>query len=132
MGRVSDFTVIKWRRMRKGVWYPEDRLRAAVIPFAVLLPLSVLGFGLVNKFVGGNVGLMLSLVCLFFCGGGVSGQTNVAYQILQKTNINDLYQGKYDFCGLRCVSGRCIAVPKFRNLGSNEVRTFLFIQMFII
>jgi len=72
VGRISDFTVIKWRRKRKGVWYPEDRLRAAVIPFAVLLPLSILGFGLVNKFVPGNVGLMLSLVCLFFSGSGVN------------------------------------------------------------
>ena len=75
MGRVSDYTVIKWRRKRKGVWYPEDRLRAALIPFAVIVPLSVLGFGLVNKFVDGNIGLVLSLVCLFFNGAGVSGQS---------------------------------------------------------
>jgi len=72
VGRVSDLTVIKWRRKRKGVWYPEDRLRAAVIPFAVLVPLSLLGFGLVNKFVDGNLGIMLSLVCLFFDGAGVN------------------------------------------------------------
>ena len=74
MGHVSDLTVIKWRKKRKGVWYPEDRLRAAVMPFAVLLPLSVLGFGLVNKFIDGNVGVMLSLVCLFVNGAGVSAQ----------------------------------------------------------
>ena len=85
VGRVSDLTVIKWRRKRKGVWYPEDRLRATVIPFAVLVPLSLLGFRLVNKFVDGNVGVMLSLVCLFFIGGGVSGQS-VAHQILKKSN----------------------------------------------
>jgi predicted MFS family arabinose efflux permease len=72
VGRISDLTVIKWRKKRKGVWYPEDRLRAAVIPFTVLVPLSVLGFGMVNKFVSGNVGLILSLVCLFFNGGGVN------------------------------------------------------------
>ena len=41
------------------------------MPFAVLVSLSVLGFGLVNKLVDGNVGLTLSLVCLFFNGGGV-------------------------------------------------------------
>ena len=74
MGRVSDYTVIKWRKKRKGVWYPEDRLRAAVIPLAVFIPLSVLGFGLVNKLVDGNLGLMFSLVCLFSNGAGVSGQ----------------------------------------------------------
>ena len=72
VGRISDYTVIKWRRKRKGVWYPEDRLRAALIPFAVIVPLSILGFGSVNKFVDGRLGLGLSLVCLFFTGAGVS------------------------------------------------------------
>jgi len=71
VGRVSDHIVIKWRRKRKGVWYPEDRLRAALVPLAVLIPLSLLTFGLVNKFVDGNLGLVLSLVCLFVNGGGV-------------------------------------------------------------
>ena len=74
MGRISDYTVIKWRRKRKGVWYPEDRMRAALMPFAVIVPLSILSFGLVNTFVGGRFGLVLSLVCLFFNGAGVSGQ----------------------------------------------------------
>ena len=123
MGRVSDHTVIKWRRKRKGVWYPEDRLRAAVIPFAVLVPLSVLGFGLVNKLVGGNVGLMLSLIFLFFNGGGVSGQA--LYIKYYRRLIIDLHQGKYDLRSLRCVSGRRNTVSKFRNLGSNDVRTFV-------
>jgi len=71
VGRISDYTVIKWRKKRKGQWYPEDRLRAALIPFAVIIPLSVLTFGLVNKFVDGNLGLALSLVCLFSTGLGV-------------------------------------------------------------
>ena len=81
MGRISDHIVIKWRRKRKGVWYPEDRLRAAIVPMAVLIPLSLLAFGLVNKLVDGKLGLVLSLVCLFINGGGVSGQ---ALWILQK------------------------------------------------
>ena len=74
VGRVSDHIVIKWRRHRKGIWYPEDRMRAAVIPFAILVPMSVLCSGLVNKFVDGNMGLALSLLFVFFNGGGVSGQ----------------------------------------------------------
>jgi hypothetical protein len=73
VGRISDYTVIKWRRKRKGLWYPEDRLRAALIPFAVIVPLPVLCFGLVNYFIDGNLGLVLSLVCLFINGVGVSG-----------------------------------------------------------
>ena len=85
VGRVSDHIVIKWRRKRKGVWYPEDRLRAAILPMAVLIPLTLLAFGLVNKFVDGNLGLMLSLVCLFFNGGGVSGQA-LPHHILKKAN----------------------------------------------
>ena len=76
VGRVSDHIVIKWRKKRKGVWYPEDRLRAAIVPLAVIIPLSLLAFGLVNRFVDGTLGLRLSLVCLFVNGGGVSW-TNV-------------------------------------------------------
>jgi len=71
VGRVSDHIVIKWRRKRKGVWYPEDRLRATIVPLAVVVPISLLGFGLVNKFVDGNLGLVLSLLLLFVNGGGV-------------------------------------------------------------
>jgi len=71
VGRFSDRIVIKWRRKRKGVWYPEDRLRAAIIPSAIIIPLSLLAFGLVNKFVDGNLGLWSSLFCLFVNGAGV-------------------------------------------------------------
>ena len=84
IGRISDHTVIKWRRKRKGVWYPEDRLRASLIPFASIVPLSVLCFGLVNRFVDGRLGLVLCLVCLFFSGAGVSETTH--NQIFQETN----------------------------------------------
>ena len=78
VGRISDQTVIKWRRKRKGLWYPEDRLRAALIPFAIIVPISVLTFGLVNKFVDGNLGLVLCLMCLFSTGVGVSGTNTSA------------------------------------------------------
>ena len=74
IGRISDYTVIKWRRKRKGAWYPEDRLRAALLPFATIIPLAVLGFGLANRYVDGTLGLVLSLICLFFNGVGVGGQ----------------------------------------------------------
>jgi len=64
VGHVSDHIVVKWCRQHNGIWYPEDRMRAAIIPFTILVPISVLCFGLVNKFIDGNV--------LFFNGGGVS------------------------------------------------------------
>lgn len=71
IGRISDYTVIKWRKKRGGVWIPEDRLRASLIPFAITVPMSILTFGLVNKYVEGTLGLVLSLVCLFFNGLGL-------------------------------------------------------------
>ena len=60
-------------------------MRAAIIPMVVLIPLSLLAFGLVNRFVDGNLGMGLSLVCLFINGGGVS-RTSVKRWRLQKTN----------------------------------------------
>ena len=54
-------------------------MRAAAIPFAILVPISVLCFGLVNRFIEGKMGLGLSLVFLFFNGGGVSGQSEIFF-----------------------------------------------------
>ena len=123
MGRVSDHIVVKWRRKRKGVWYPEDRLRATIASLAVIIPISLLAFGLVNKFVDGDLGLVLSLFCLFFNGGGVSGQALLCNQILQKrADLLMIYitsLGGHDLHHLRGVSGRCDTVPKFRSFGSN-------------
>ena len=101
-------------------------MRAALIPFAIIVPLSVLSFGLVNKFVDGNLGLGLCLVCLFSTGVGVSGTTTgvahspplrVIAEELIKHFINQ--KGRYDFRGLRRVPGRRNAFSKFRNLGNN-------------
>lgn len=72
IGRISDRIVIKWRKERGGIWFPEDRLRASLVPFAVLVPLPILFFGLINRFVDGPLGLSMSLICVFFNGLGVS------------------------------------------------------------
>jgi len=72
VGRISDWTVIKWRKKRGGVWYPEDRLRASLLSFGVIVPLSLLAFSFVNKFVDGPLGLFMCLICLFVNGLGVS------------------------------------------------------------
>ena len=121
VGRISDKTVIKWRSMRRGIWYPEDRLRAALIPFAIIVPLSVLTFGLVNRFVDGNLGLGLSLVCLFLTGVGVSGQLWYIRPSYYRRLIDQSFyvKGRYDFRGVRRVPGRRNAFSKFRNLGNN-------------
>jgi hypothetical protein len=70
-GRISDEIIIKWRRKRGGVWYPEDRLRAAYLGGLVFAPLSVLGCGFMTEFIEGRAGLMLNLIFLFMNGLGV-------------------------------------------------------------
>ncbi|KAG5633584.1 hypothetical protein H0H81_006685 [Sphagnurus paluster] len=70
-GRLSDKIIIKWRALRGGVWYPEDRLRPVMFPAAVLVPLTMIASGLLTEFVPGPLGLVLNLVCLFLNGMGV-------------------------------------------------------------
>ncbi|KAF8638900.1 hypothetical protein AX17_001951 [Amanita inopinata Kibby_2008] len=69
-GRISDKIVVKWRE-RRGVWYPEDRLRATLPGALALVPLSLLLSGLITRYVGGPIGLTLNLICLFLNGIGV-------------------------------------------------------------
>ncbi|KAF9554261.1 MFS general substrate transporter [Agrocybe pediades] len=70
-GRLSDTIVVKYRKERGGAWYPEDRLRATIPGALFLIPLSVLGSGLLTEYVPGKVGLALNLCCLFVNGVGV-------------------------------------------------------------
>ncbi|PPR07301.1 hypothetical protein CVT26_012420 [Gymnopilus dilepis] len=71
VGRISDRTVISWRKKRGGIWYPEDRLRASLIPFALIVPIPLVLYGLANQFVDGTLGLVLCLICLYINGIGV-------------------------------------------------------------
>jgi len=71
-GRLSDIVVRRWRKKRKGVWYPEDRLRATWIGGLVMIPLSIGASGLITTYVGGPIGLWLNLLCLYTNGMGVS------------------------------------------------------------
>ncbi|KAG1749470.1 major facilitator superfamily domain-containing protein [Suillus lakei] len=70
-GRLSDIVVRRWRVKRKGVWCPEDRLRATWIGGLVIVPLSIGASGLITTYVGGPVGLWLNLLCLYMNGMGV-------------------------------------------------------------
>ncbi|KAG1862677.1 major facilitator superfamily domain-containing protein [Suillus subluteus] len=70
-GRLSDIVVRRWREKRKGVWFPEDRLRATWIGGLFMVPLSVGASGLITTYVGGPIGLSLNLLCLFMNGMGV-------------------------------------------------------------
>ncbi|KXN87016.1 Quinidine resistance protein 1 [Leucoagaricus sp. SymC.cos] len=67
-GWISDLVIIRSKRQR-GVWYPEDRLRATL--FGLFLPIAVILSGVITKQVPGTLGLVLNLVCLFFTGVAV-------------------------------------------------------------
>lgn len=71
-GYISDLAVRRAKEERKGVWVPEDRLRAAWVGGLVLIPLSVTLAGFTTTYVDGMVGLVINLVCLFTNGMGVS------------------------------------------------------------
>ncbi|EKM83312.1 hypothetical protein AGABI1DRAFT_89867 [Agaricus bisporus var. burnettii JB137-S8] len=70
-GYISDRTVIRYRKSRAGVWYPEDRLRAALTGALVLLPLSTMLYGFTTAYVEGPVGVALDCICLFVNGIGL-------------------------------------------------------------
>ncbi|KIJ63399.1 hypothetical protein HYDPIDRAFT_92741 [Hydnomerulius pinastri MD-312] len=70
-GRLSDYTVRKWKKKRNGVWVPEDRLRAVYVGGLFLVPLSVSIAGLATTYIDGPLGLAINIVCLFTNGLGV-------------------------------------------------------------
>jgi hypothetical protein len=68
---MSDIYIIRWKKLRSGVWYPEDRLRAAIPGALFLVPLTMIASGLLVEYVPGPVGLVLNLISLFINGLGV-------------------------------------------------------------
>ncbi|RXW14964.1 hypothetical protein EST38_g10893 [Candolleomyces aberdarensis] len=71
-GRISDVIVVRYKAKRGGVWYPEDRLRGTLVGALIIVPVSIIGSGLVTKYVDDRkVGLALNLACLFLNGFGV-------------------------------------------------------------
>ncbi|KAG1737898.1 major facilitator superfamily domain-containing protein [Suillus paluster] len=69
-GRLSDTMIERWKAKRKGIWVPEDRLRAVLVG-GLLVPLSVGLSGLITTYIAGPLGLVLNLLCLFMNGVGV-------------------------------------------------------------
>jgi hypothetical protein len=70
-GRFSDWIVVSYRAKRKGVWVPEDRLRATFIGAGILAPMSVLLSGLITTYVPGTLGIVLNMLVFFLNGVGV-------------------------------------------------------------
>ncbi|KAG1884726.1 major facilitator superfamily domain-containing protein [Suillus subluteus] len=75
-GRLSDIVVRKWREKRRGVWCPEDRLRATWIGGLLMVPLSIGASGLITTYIGGPIGLALNILCLYVNGVGVDSVLN--------------------------------------------------------
>lgn len=71
-GKLSDAMVVRWRAKRKGVWVPEDRLRASLLG-AFLAPASTLVCGLLTEYVPGTLGIVLNVFSLFVNGISVRG-----------------------------------------------------------
>jgi MFS family permease len=70
-GKISDQAVVRWRAKRKGVWVPEDRLRATVVGAGLFAPMSVLLSGLITNYIPGTLGIVLNVIVLFINGIGV-------------------------------------------------------------
>jgi hypothetical protein len=68
---MSDLLIIRWKKRRGGVWYPEDRLRTAIRGALLLVPLTMIASGVLVELVSSRVGLMLNLICLFINGFSV-------------------------------------------------------------
>src|ERR1700761_5744420 len=49
-GWLSDWFIIRGKRLRGGKWVPEDRLKAIWPGALVTAPISVLGYGLTTQF----------------------------------------------------------------------------------
>ena len=77
-GSLSDRVVKRAKKERKGIWVPEDRLRAVWVGQLLLIPISVTLAGFTMEYVSGTVGLVITLVCLFFNGAGVSCFSDVS------------------------------------------------------
>jgi len=70
-GYISDYVILSRTRSR-GTWLPEDRLRASLPAIAVLVPLSIVGYGLTTTYVRGSLGIWCDVVWLFVNGVGVA------------------------------------------------------------
>ena len=72
--------VVRWRAKRKGVWVPEDRLRASLLG-AFLAPASTLVCGLLTEYVPGTLGIVLNVISLFV--NGICVRIQIAYWLLR-------------------------------------------------
>ncbi|OAX33673.1 MFS general substrate transporter [Rhizopogon vinicolor AM-OR11-026] len=119
-GRLSDIVVRKWRVRRKGVWYPEDRLRTTWIGGLLIVPISIATSGLLTTYLGGPTGLSLNLLCLFMNGMGVLFVTspiasyNVDVAHSRSAEITAAYTASRS---LILSAGAALVIPSIERIG---------------
>ncbi|KAG1778315.1 major facilitator superfamily domain-containing protein [Suillus placidus] len=119
-GRLSDIVVRRWRDKRKGVWCPEDRLRATWIGGLFMVPLSIGASGLITTYAGGTIGLALNLLCLFTNGMGVDfvmnpiGSYNVDVVHSRSTEITAAYMASRS---LMISVATALVIPSIERIG---------------
>ncbi|EJU03028.1 MFS general substrate transporter [Dacryopinax primogenitus] len=70
-GIQSDQAVKHSLRLRNGIFHPEDRLRATLIGSGIILPVTVLAYGIVVQFWMGPGGLAVALILIAASGFGL-------------------------------------------------------------
>ncbi|KIK93003.1 hypothetical protein PAXRUDRAFT_146036 [Paxillus rubicundulus Ve08.2h10] len=119
-GRLSDLALQKWRRKREGEWVAEDRLRAVYIGGLILVPLSLVGFGLVTTYVEGTLGLVISLMLLFINGFGLDFVVLIvnSYSIdLLHSQSAEIMAAGNAFRGVISAIGISLVLPSVEYLG---------------
>ena len=65
MASMLSDRIIRLHKRQGKEWFLEDRLRATILGALFLVPVSILACGLITRYVGGTLGLVLSCICLF-------------------------------------------------------------------
>jgi len=119
-GWLCDYYIIKGERSRGGIWFPEDRLRAALLSIAFITPLSVIGYGLSTQYVRGYWGIVFNMFWLFVNGIGVDGALGPCNVYAMDIFINRSAEASAVAGALRLLlsgSASGFALPLIKTLG---------------
>ncbi|KIJ24108.1 hypothetical protein M422DRAFT_39286, partial [Sphaerobolus stellatus SS14] len=125
-GRLADKALIDGRKRRGGEWYPEDRLRATLSGALILVPMSVLIFGLTAQYVEGKAGLVIILLCLLANGIGVdivlSPSGTYTVDILHDRSA-EVMAASNSFRNVFCAIASAAVLPSIETIGIATTNT---------
>lgn len=109
-GYLSDRAVIRAIKKHGPTnWLPEERLKGSILGAILPVPLSVLFSGLITKYIGGPLGLVLNLLCFFMNGIGVdmclAPLSAYTVDILHDRSAEVLAAGMYVFSSSQLLQG---------------------------